>query len=379
MSISAASPLRGIDRQCCLALALLLLCGIVTLYSLSYIAEAKFSSAKFTRHCLYVAAALLMFAALLHVPLHWWRRNMPWLLGVSLALCVAALFSAPSKGAARWIKLFGFSFQVSEMLKFAAALTLACWGRLIVENGVCQGASLRALMRPLAPLGLFLAAAAAIMVLQKDLGTIVLLASVALLVLVLAGLPWRYVALGGGLLLAAAFFLVTTASYRMKRVLAFVDPFAAPYGDGFAQLHSLMAYANGGWLGVGGGGSLQKNLIPEVHNDFIIAVIAEEYGLLGFFAVCALYLFVAMRSVAIGRAANSRREVFGAFYAFIFAALLLVQAVINIGGSLAVLPSKGITLPLISYGGSSLLATAAMLAVLLRLDYENKQSAAQQP
>lgn len=373
--MSVLAPYRLIDRQLCLALLLLAAVGMVTLYSLSFADRVGFSSGHFVRHCVYVGSALVLFGLILRVPLYFWRGAMPWLLGITLLLCYMTLLFAPTKGAARWINLFGLSVQVSELFKFTSVLTFAVWGRLIVENNVLYGGNLRQISRPMLPLGGFLLLAALAMILQKDLGTILILAVTSLLVLVLAGLRWRYIILAGVIVLAIVALLVWMEPYRMERIAGFIDPFADPYGKGYAQLQSLMAYNHGGWFGVGLGNSLQKGLLPEMHNDFIIAIIAEEYGLLGFFAVCALYLFVVMRAIHIGSGANRRGELFGAFYAYTLAGLLITQVSINIGGSLAVLPSKGLTLPLVSYGGSSLWASAAMLAVLLRIDYENKAEA----
>ena len=361
-------PFRYVDRQFCLAVGLLLFVGITTLYSLSFIAKAHFSYSHFVKHCIYLVGALGVFATLLQVPINSLRKKMYWVLGLALLLSFFTLFSDPIKGARRWISIFGVSLQVSEVLKFAALLAFACWGKLSIENNALR----KQVLRPLIPLAVFGGIVLVLTIVQKDLGTVVLLAVTGLLVLILAGIPKRYVFLLGVLAVLVIILLVGLEGHRQSRITAFIDPFADPHGAGFAQLQSLMAYNNGGLFGVGWGGSLQKESLPEVHNDFIIAIIAEEHGWLGFFFVCALYLFIGMRMISIGKVANKRGELFGAFYAYLLAGLILTQVMINVGGSTAALPSKGLTLPLLSYGGSSLWATAAMFAVLLRLDYENK-------
>jgi len=164
------------------------------------------------------------------------------------------------------------------------------------------------------------------------------------------------------------------ADYRLRRLTGFIDPFADYYDSGYNQAQSLMAFGHGKWWGVGLGQSVAKFGLPESHNDFIIAIVAEELGIVGFIVVCAVFLFLTARALSIGIKAQERGEIFGALYAFGFAMLFAAQVLINIGGSSALLPSKGITLPLISYGGSSLLATALMFSVLLRVDYENRRA-----
>lgn len=381
MKPSFIAPLYAIDRQLGSALLLLLFFSVITLYSLSLSASggagsgAGFGSVQFSRHCLHIVLAFFVFVVMLNIPLSWWHRHIIVLVGAVFSLCLLTLLFSPSKGASRWISFGVFSLQVSEILKVVTLLTLASWGKLIVENDSFQTSQLKRLLLSSLPIAAFMLVAMGLMMLQKDLGMIFILVLVSVVALMLAGMWWRYIflAIGVGALLIA--LLVWVEPYRMRRMFSFADPFADPYGGGYAQLQSLMAYANGGWTGTGLGGSLQKELIPEVHNDFIIAVIAEEWGLLGFFAVCALYIFVITRAIAIGNTANARGEVFGAFYAYTMATMFFVQVAINIGGSLAVLPSKGITLPLISDGGSSLLFTGgAMLGILLRLDYENKET-----
>ena len=372
--VNLPPPHRYLDRQFCTAMLLLLLAGVSTLYSLSFVSGDGVGALRFYRHCVYIALALLLFSFALSMPLHFWRNNMVWVLCIALLLCLWALLFAPSKGASRWVRVFGVSFQASEILKFGALLALAWWGRLIVENNALRGQKFAQLLRPMLPLALFLLLAVAVMILQKDLGMIVLLLLAAVVALMLAGLPARYIVLTIAVALVMIALLVWSEPYRIRRLLSFYDVFDEPLGNDYAQLQSLMAYANGGWLGVGFGGSLQKALLPEAHNDFIIAIIAEEHGLFGFFAVCAAYLFIVMRALAVGKVANARGEVFGAFYAYMLGVVVLAQVTINIGGSLAVMPSKGITLPLVSFGGSSMCITALMLGVLLRLDYENKCS-----
>lgn len=373
MRVEPSIP-RYLDRQFCAAMLLLLFAGISTLYSLSFVGQDGYGATRFGRHCITIALALLLFVFALCTPTHKWRQHMAWVLALAVLLCLWALLFSPTKGASRWVRVFGFSLQASEFLKFAALLALACWGRLIVENNALREQRFLHLLRPMLPLVLFLLAAVAIMVLQKDLGMVVLLLLAAIVALLLAGLPRRHIILVGAVALLLIALLVWSEPYRMRRLMSFYDIFDDPLGNDYAQLQSLMAYANGGWWGVGFGGSLQKSLLPEAHNDFIISVIAEEHGLFGFYVVCAAYVFIVMRILAVGKAANARGEVFGAFYAYTLGVVLLAQVTINIGGSLAVMPSKGITLPLVSFGGSSMCMTALMLGVLLRLDYENKCS-----
>lgn len=374
--VAVLAPVARADGQVCAALVALLFFGFAVLYSVSFVADADFSRARFWRHCAHAGAGVAVFVAALHVPMARWRQAMLAAVIGALALCVAALGFAPAQGASRWIRFFGLSVQPSELLKFAALLAFAAWGRVMAEREAAMHAGWREWGKALIPPAVFLLAAAAVLSLQKDLGTILVLFAVAFWVLILAGTPWFLVALVAAAAAALTAVLVFFEPYRWDRIVAFLDPLADPYGSGFAQLQALMAFAHGGWGGVGLGGSLQKAILPEAHNDFVVAVIAEEMGLVGFFVLCALYLFVAMRGLRIGDAAAARGEMFGFFYAVGCAGLWLAQAGINIGGGLAALPSKGLPLPLVSYGGSSLLVCALMLGVLLRLDGENKAAAA---
>ena len=372
-----APPLRSLDKPLCAAALLLLFVGMLALYSISHVNLHRFTQTHFQIHCLYITVAFSLFAIGVWLPLQFWRKYMLAFITLALLACVLALFSDPINGAKRWLRLGPLTVQVTEVMKFAALLAFACWGKVVVEGNSFINPRVRAVCFPLIPLLLFIVVAALLLLLQRDFGTLVLLVVTAFTVVLLAGLPWRYIIL---LLLIVAVIgplLILSESYRVARVTAFLDPFEDPQGKGYAQLHSLMAYSNGGWWGAGAGNSLQKFRLPEVHNDFIAAIIAEEYGWLVFFLVCMAYLLITLRIIAVAHEANRRGELFGAFYAYALSVLFLVQATVNIGGSLAALPSKGFTLPLVSYGGTSLCVTAVMLAVVMRIDYENKQAAAQ--
>lgn len=369
-------PLRTLDVPLCAAVLLLLFFGMAALYSISHAGLGRFNEAHFQIHCLYIAIAFCLFIFGAWLPLQFWRKYMFGFVVLVLFACVLALGFDPVNGATRWIRIGPVTVQVTEVLKFAALLAFACWGKVVVEGNSFANPRLRAVFFPLMPLLLFMLCAAVVLLLQRDFGTLMLLAVTAFTVMLLAGLPWRYITV---LLLVAAVvvpLLVISESYRVDRVTAFLDPFEDPRGTGYAQLQSLMAYSNGGWLGAGAGNSLQKYLLPEAHNDFIAAVIAEEYGWLVFFLVCMAYLLITLRIITVAREANQRGELFGAFYAYALSVLFLAQATVNIGGSLSALPSKGLTLPLVSYGGTSLCMTALMLSVVMRIEYENKQASA---
>lgn len=342
-----------------IACALLFGIGLTAIYSVSLAADAGWT----TKQLMWAPLAAAAAASAACCSLSSLRRHVGWLMAAVIVGLVAALFFEPSHGANRWLRFGGLSLQPSEFCKWSVLLMAAHYASRPHYQ--------RRQTVFVLPVILWLAMPLALLVLQRDFGALILISLTALVILFLAGLGLRWVALLAMLLTILAVILIYLEPYRMQRLTSFIDPFTAV--GGYNQKNAIMAFVLGELWGRGIGRSVENwGYLVEPHNDFIVAIIGEEMGLIGFLAVCALLAFIVGRTLTIGVVAEKRGEVFGALYAFGFAAMLTAQSFINIGGNLALLPFKGFTLPLLSYGGSSLLATGLMLGVLIRVDYENR-------
>jgi cell division protein FtsW len=211
---------------------------------------------------------------------------------------------------------------------------------------------------------------------EPDFGALVVIAVISFSILFLGGMNGRHFAALVGMLAAGFALLVLTSPYRMQRIFGFMDPWSDPYGKGYQLSHALIAFGRGEWLGVGLGASVEKlHYLPEAHTDFLLAVIAEELGLAGVALVIALFVWLVSRAFAIGRQASQHERHFAALVAQGIGIWIGFQALINMGVNMGLLPTKGLTLPLMSYGGSGLLANFVALAILLRIDWESRQLA----
>ena len=294
------------------------------------------------------------------------RASMP-LLIIAIALLFLVLVPGLGhsvNGSRRWLRLLGFNFQISELTRVLVLIYIASYA-------VRREAQLRGTLTGLAkPLGL-LCCIAALLLGEPDFGAATVLFATGFALLFLAGARLRYV-FGMTLVAAGAFaLLAVTSSYRLRRLTAFLNPWADPYNSGFQLTQSLIAIGRGEWFGVGLGESVQKLFyLPEAHTDFLFAVLAEELGLAGVVLTLALFLALLWRSVHIARLAAERGLKFQAYLAAGFGLWLGIQAFINIGVNMGVLPTKGLTLPLMSYGRSSLVVTLAWVGLLLRVYHE---------
>jgi cell division protein FtsW len=269
-------------------------------------------------------------------------------------------------GSRRWMRLLGFNFQISELTRVLVLIYIASYA-------VRKEEELRNSFVGLAkPLGL-LCCVAALLLGEPDFGAATVLFATGFGMLFLAGAKLRYV-LGMTVAAAGGFaVLAVTSSYRLRRLTGFLDPWADPYNSGFQLTQSLIAIGRGEWFGVGLGESVQKLFyLPEAHTDFLFAVLAEELGLAGVMLTLALFLALVWRSFHIARLASEAGLKFQSYLAAAFGLWLAIQAFINIGVNMGVLPTKGLTLPLMSYGRSSLIVTLAWLGLLLRVYHEAK-------
>ncbi|HUU33843.1 MAG TPA: putative peptidoglycan glycosyltransferase FtsW, partial [Vicinamibacterales bacterium] len=289
------------------------------------------------------------------------------MLGVVAVMLVAVLFSREINGSRRWFGVGGFGIQPSELAKLAAIFFAA----FILDRRMHR---INDLKYALLPIALIVGGLSGLILIEPDFGTAAALSVVVAAMIVAAGLSYRYILGLAVVLLPVAYFVLASADYRWRRIVAFLNPWADPLGDGYHIIQSLIAVGSGGVFGRGLMGGIQKLFyLPEPQTDFIFAVIAEELGLLGATFVLACFGVIAWRGL---RAATSAPDKFGAFLAFGITGMVVAQALVNLSVVLSLLPTKGIPLPLVSAGGSSLLVNLASIGVLLNISQHAVHDAA---
>jgi cell division protein FtsW len=354
----------------------LLAIGLVMVYSAS-IATAEGS--KFTghqptyylmRHAMFVVVGLIAGALVFQVPVQLWQTYSPYLFLAGAALLVLVLIPHIGRevnGSRRWLSLFVINLQPSELMKLFAVMYAA-------DYTVRKGAVKHLFTKAFLPMFAVMVVVGGLLLHEPDMGAFVVILSIAFCTLWLGGFN---VKVFGALIVAlpmAFAALILSSPYRLQRVIGFMDPWADPYGKGYQLSHALIAFGRGEWLGVGLGASVEKLFyLPEAHTDFLMAVIAEELGLAGVTCVIVLFALVVVRAFQIGRHAAFLERNFSALVAQGIAVWIGVQATINIGVNMGVLPTKGLTLPFLSFGGSGVVVNCIAAAVLLRVDYENRR------
>jgi cell division protein FtsW len=369
------APSAEYDRALAWAALVLAALGLVMVYSASIaISEASHHQPAWylARQGVFLAAALGAAIMVFLVPARLWQKAAPWLFlaGVALlALVLAPAFGREVNGARRWLDLPLVSLQPSELVKFAAVLYAA-------DYTVRKHAVLKNFKKGLLPMLAVMLLVSWLLLREPDFGALVVTAVVAFGILFLGGMSKRHFAALAGMLATGFALLVLSSPYRMQRIFGFMDPWADPFGRGYQLSHALIAFGRGEWLGVGLGASVEKlHYLPEAHTDFLLAVIAEELGFAGVALVIALFGGIVVRAFAIGRNAALHERHFAALAAQGIGIWIGFQALINMGVNTGLLPTKGLTLPLMSYGGSGLVVNCVALAVLLRIDWENRQLA----
>lgn len=348
------------------ALALLLI-GVVMVGSATmhrFAAEPYFFV---YRHLFAVLLGLAAGAVVMRIPIDRWERWIPLLYILGIVLLVLVLLPGVGRtvnGAQRWISFGGFNLQSSEFMKLFVMLYLAGYlnrKHLEVTTGMWG------FIKPLLPVLL----AAALIMLEPDMGTTVVLLFIAFGMLFLGGVPIRQYLVLFVVAIVSLGVLVIVEPYRMKRVTSFMDPFADPLNSGYQLSNALIAFGRGEWSGVGLGEGVQKLFyLPEAHNDFLIAVIGEEFGLLGTVSIILLFAFISWRAFRIGAMAEKQNKRFALYIAYGSGLWMGFQAFINIGVNLGLLPTKGLTLPLMSYGGNSIIVACLVIAMLQRIHLE---------
>lgn len=369
----------GLDPILCLACAALLGWGLVMVASASVAVGEKMAGSTlyfFERQLVFVAIGGFFGLLAFWVPMKSWENSGVWLLGLAFFLLVMVL--VPGVGvkvnhARRWLDFGLFRCQASEPARLAMILYLA--GYIVRRQARLQSRFI-GLAVPFIPLGLV----SLLLLVEPDFGATAILMAVALLMLFLGGA--RLIHLGAVFAGVGALgvALVLGAAYRMRRLLTFTDPWADAERSGWQLTQSLIAVGRGEWTGVGLGNSVQKLLyLPEMQTDFIFAILAEEFGLIGVGLLIALFGVVVWRGFAIGQTAEALNCRFKAYLCYGLSGWLGLQALINMSVNMGLLPTKGLTLPFISYGGSSLITVCVMLALILRVDHENRLLQANHP
>ena len=374
---SAPSRVVGFDQALLWVTVALLAWGLVMVYSASIAMPENPRFAKYThtyfliRH---VAWLLMSFAVALlafQVPVARWEKAAPWLFIASLVLLAAVLIPHLGKvvyGARRWIALGPFGFQPSELAKFSVLLYASDY--MVRKMEVKER-----FFRAVAPMGLAVALVGVLLLAEPDMGAFMVIAVIAMGILFLGGVNARMFFLIASVLLVAFGLMIALSEWRRERIFAYLDPWSEKnaLAKGYQLTHSLIAIGRGEIFGVGLGGSVEKlHWLPEAHTDFLLAVIGEEFGLVGVVCVIGLFLWLTRRMMHIGRQAIALDRVFAGLVAQGVGIWMGFQAFINMGVNLGALPTKGLTLPLMSYGGSAILVNLVAVAVVLRIDFENR-------
>ena len=355
---------------------LLLGLGLVMVYSASIaIAEADKivghnSSYYLVRQAIFLLVSLSAAFLAFNVPIAWWQKMAPYLFLLGLALLILVLIPGIGRvvgGSRRWLSLFVINLQPSEFMKLFAAMYVA-------DYTVRKAALMDSFTRGFMPMLVVMLLVGGLLLREPDFGAFAVIAAISIAILWLGGIDGRIFA-GLIILLVVGFiFLIWSSPYRLERVIGFMDPWADPYGKGYQLSHALIAFGRGEWLGVGLGASVEKLLyLPEAHTDFLLAVIAEELGFVGILTVIGLFCFIVIRSFTIAKEAIANERYFAALLSQGLGVWIGVQAIFNIGVNMGVLPTKGLTLPLLSFGGSGILANCIAMAILLRIDFENRR------
>ncbi len=270
------------------------------------------------------------------------------------------------KGSARWVGIGPFRIQASEIAKFVVVIYIA--GYCFRRNAEIRK-NITGFIKPLGLLGII----SLLLLREPDFGATVVIMTTALGMMFLAGMRIQHFLLLFIFVAIALSVLAIIEPYRVERLTTFLNPWENPYNSGYQLTQSLIAFGRGGWLGVGLGNSIQKLFyLPEAHTDFVFAVIGEEFGLVGAFVIIALFASLVFRIFWIGRKAQQLGKHFAGFMAYGFGLWIAIQFMVSIGVNTGVLPTKGLTLPLVSYGGNSMLISCVLIAMLLRIDYENR-------
>jgi cell division protein FtsW len=375
---SRPARLAGFDQTLVAVVIGLLAFGLVMVYSASVALPdnpkfARYSATFFlSRHALSIAIGLVTALAVVQVPMAWWEKNAPWVFVATLVLLMAVLLPFIGKvvnNSRRWIPLGIMNFQPSELGKLAIAMYAANY--MVRKMDAREN-----FFRAVTPMVLAVAVVGLLLLRQPDMGAFIVIATIAMGILFLGGVNGRMFFLIAAVIVGTFALIIAFDDLRRERILAYLDPWNVKYAQGKAyQLtHSLIAFGRGEVFGQGLGSSVEKlHYLPEAHTDFLLAVIGEELGFVGVAAVICAFFWLTRRIFHIGRQAVALERIYAGLLAQGIGIWMGAQGFINMGVNLGVLPTKGLTLPLMSYGGSAILMNLVALAMVLRVDIENRQ------
>ena len=359
------------------ATLLLLGIGLVMVYSSSIDIAAASKSLNYqnyyylVRQSIYITIGFICGYIALQIPIYFWQKMAPYIFIFGLLLLGLVLVPGIGKevnGSQRWISLGVANFQPSEFVKLATIIYAS-------DYVLRKSKQMRTLVKGFLPMLGVIVFTGFLLLLEPDFGALVVITMVAMGILFLGGLSYK---IFFGLMVftpISIYFLIINSPYRMERIVAFLDPWADPYGKGYQLIHSLIAFGRGEYFGVGLGGSVEKQLyLPEAHTDFILAVIGEEFGLLGVTIVIGLFVYLVLRMFGIAKESIKNKKHFPALMAQGVALWFAFQGIINMGVNVGLFPTKGLTLPLLSFGGSGILLNMIAVAIVLRIDHENRRN-----
>ncbi|MEK9777760.1 MAG: putative lipid II flippase FtsW [Methylophilaceae bacterium] len=359
------------------AALILLGLGLVMVYSSSVdsAAASKLSNYEnyyyLVRQSIYILLGFILGYICFLIPIYFWQRTAPYLFIVGLILLVIVLIPGIGRevnGSRRWISLIFFNFQPSEIVKLFTIMYAS-------DYVLRKSKQMRTIIKGFLPMLGVIVLTGFLLLLEPDFGALAVITLIAMGILFLGGLTYK---IFFSLLIFAPisiYFLIISSPYRMERIVGFLDPWSDPFGKGYQLTHSLIAFGRGEIFGVGLGGSVEKlQYLPEAHTDFILAVLGEEFGFVGVTLVIVLFAYLVLRMFGIAKESIQNKKHFAALMAQGVGLWFGVQGIINMGVNLGLFPTKGLTLPLLSYGGSSILMNMIALAIVLKIDHENRKN-----
>lgn len=367
-----SKPISLYDKWLIGAVFGLLIIGLMMVASSSVMISTKYFHQPFhylIRQACFLFAGLMLALIVIRTDSSVWEKISVPMMVVCLIMLLIVLIPGIGRvvnGSRRWLNFGPIGIQVSEMAKLSMIFYLA--GYLVRQQQAVTN-SIFGFIKPMVILG----CVAVLLLMEPDFGATVVISGTVMAMLFLAGVRLRYYIGLMILVICALALLAVSSPYRVARLTAFLDPWADQYNSGYQLTQSLIAFGRGGWFGSGLGESIQKLLyLPEAHTDFLFAVLAEELGLVGILVVMTLYSILVIRGLNIGYTAHTQTRLFAAFTAYGLTFWLALQAAINMGVNAGLLPTKGLTLPLLSYGGASMVINCVVVALLLRIDHENR-------
>jgi len=359
------------------AALILLGLGLVMVYSSSVdsAAASKLSNYEnyyyLVRQSIYILLGFILGYICFLIPIYFWQRTAPYLFIVGLILLVIVLIPGIGRevnGSRRWISFIFFNFQPSEIVKLFTIMYAS-------DYVLRKSKQMRTIIKGFLPMLGVIVLTGFLLLLEPDFGALAVITLIAMGILFLGGLTYK---IFFSLLIFAPisiYFLIISSPYRMERIVGFLDPWSDPFGKGYQLTHSLIAFGRGEIFGVGLGGSVEKlQYLPEAHTDFILAVLGEEFGFVGVTIVIVLFAYLVLRMFGIAKESIQNKKHFAALMAQGVGLWFGVQGIINMGVNLGLFPTKGLTLPLLSYGGSSILMNMIALAIVLKIDHENRKN-----